>query len=271
MRQRIHEILTNPRPDDVIGRLISLALLLLIAANVAASALETEVEIAVQAPQFFFWFERISVAVFTAEYLLRVWSCTADPRFKGAVRGRLRMATRPMALVDLAAIAPFFVELLLESALDLRFLRVLRLLRLFRLLRNSRIADSFATVVHVLQRKRVELFVSLAVVVVTMLVSAGAIYIAERNEPGSLFTSIPRAMWWSVETITTIGYGDMIPTTPVGKLIGGMVGFVGICAVALPVGILSSGFVEEINGKKQRAAQPIAAHPCPHCGGTLDG
>jgi voltage-gated potassium channel len=268
MRRRIYEILNNPRPDDRLGRFINIALLLLIAANVAASILETDAELANAAPAFFEWFEWISIVVFSIEYLLRLWSCTADPRFTGAVRGRARMATAPMALVDLMAIAPFYIELLLPGTLDLRFLRVLRLLRLFRLLRHSHIAEAFATMVRVLQGKRAELAVSLAIVMVAMLLAAGSIYLAERGEPGTLFTSIPRAMWWAVETITTIGYGDMIPMTPVGRVIGGFVAFIGICAVALPVGIVSSGFIDELNRKRQPAAPTDRA--CPHCGGPLE-
>jgi voltage-gated potassium channel len=269
MRRRIHEILSNPRPDDRLGRVISIALLLLIATNVAASILETDAELATDAPTFFEWLERGSIIVFSVEYLLRLWSCTADPRFAGAVRGRIRMATTPMALVDLMAIAPFYVELLLPGSLDLRFLRVLRLLRLFRLLRYSRIAEAFATMSRVLQSKRVELAVSLAIVIVAMLLAAGAIYVVERGENGTQFTSIPRAMWWAVETITTIGYGDMIPMTPVGKVIGSLVAFIGICTVALPVGIVSSGFIEELTRKKR---QPTTqdAQTCPHCGGVLN-
>jgi voltage-gated potassium channel len=269
MRLRIYEILDNPRPDDRVGRFINIALLLLIAANVVASILETDAALANEAPAFIKWFEWISIVVFSIEYLLRLWSCTADPRFTRAARVRARMATRPMALVDVMAVAPFYVELFLPGALDLRFLRVLRLLRLFRLLRHSRIAEAFATMVRVLQGKRIELAVSLAIVIVAMLLAAGAIYLAERGEQGTLFTSIPRAMWWAVETITTIGYGDMIPMTPVGRVIGSLVAFIGICAVALPVGIVSSGFIDELN-RKRRPAAPID-RACPHCGGVLDG
>jgi len=115
MRRRIYEILNNPRPDDRLGRFINIALLLLIASNVAASILETDAELAHEAPAFFEWFEWISIVVFSIEYLLRLWSCTAAPRFAGAVRGRARMAATPMALVDLMAIAPFYAELLLPS------------------------------------------------------------------------------------------------------------------------------------------------------------
>jgi voltage-gated potassium channel len=273
MRRRIYEILTTPRSDDRVGRFVSVALLLLIAANVAASILETEAEVAQRAPTFFEWFERVSVAIFTIEYVMRIWSCTTDPRFNGALAGRVRMAATPMAVVDVVAIAPFYFELLFPGTLDLRFLRVLRLLRLFRLLRHSRIADAFATMIRVLQSKRGELAVALAIVIVAMLVSAGAIYVAERNEPGTPFTSIPRAMWWAVETITTIGYGDMIPTTAIGKVIGGFVAFVGICAVALPVGLVSAGFIEELNRSRAKATETerASARTCRHCGGALDG
>lgn len=270
MKRRIYEALTNPAPGDRVGRIVSLALLLLIGANVIASILETEADLAKSAAGFFDSFERLSVAVFTAEYVLRLATCTVDPRFAGRFRGRMRMAVSPMALVDLVSIAPFYIELFLPGTVDLRFLRVLRLLRIFRLLRASRIAEAFGTVIRVLQGKRVELAVSLAVVVVAMLVAAGAIYVVERHEDGTQFTSIPRAMWWSIETITTIGYGDMIPTTPIGKLIGGVVAFVGICAVALPVGIVSSGFIEEISRNRRLGAAPTDARVCEHCGRAPD-
>jgi voltage-gated potassium channel len=270
MRRRIYEILTNPRPGDGFGRAISIALLLLIAANVIASIVETDAALAQSAQPFFYWFEWASVVIFTIEYALRLWSCTTDPRFKALIRGRVRMAFTPMAIIDLAAIAPFYFDLLLPGTLDLRFLRALRLLRFLRLLRSSRVAGAFATVTRVLQTRRIELAVSMAVVVVAMLISAGAIYIAERNEPGTPFTSIPHAMWWSIETITTIGYGDMIPTTPVGKVIGGVVGFVGICAVALPVGILSSGFIDELNRRRKESAASTALPSCPHCGARIE-
>lgn len=215
--RRIYEILGTPRRGDVIARIVSFALLLLIGANVMASVLETDAELARGAPRFFRWFEWISVMIFTAEYVLRLWSCVVDPRFAGPVRGRLRMALSPMALVDLLAIAPFYVELFVPGAIDLRFLRALRLLRLMRLLRIGHVAEAFATVTRVLQGKRTQLLVSLAVVLVAIFISAGALYVAEHGHQGTPFTSIPRAMWWSVVTITTIGYGDMVPMTTIGR------------------------------------------------------
>jgi voltage-gated potassium channel len=173
-----------------------------------------------------------------------------------------------MSLVDLAAIGPFYLELFLLGTLDLRFLRALRLLRLFRLLRFGHLSGALAMLTRVVQAKRAELGVALAVVGVVVLVAAGAIYTVEHGEPNTTFTSIPRAMWWSVVTITTVGYGDMTPMTAIGRVIGGVVAFIGICALALPVGILSTGFFDELNRVKPASSPAIRA--CPHCGGIVD-
>ena len=263
MRQRVHEILTNPEPGDRVGRAISSGLLLLIGANVVASVLQTDASIARTYADFLVWFERVSVGVFTVEFLARLWSCGSQPRHAGFLGG-LRFALGPMMVIDLLAIAPFYVELLWPGVLDLRFLRVLRLLRIFRLFRVGRVASAFTLLTRVIRHKRYELAVTLALVLVAMLLAAGAIYAVEHDEPDTAFTSIPRAMWWSIVTITTVGYGDMYPTTPIGQLIGGIVAFIGICALALPVGLLSSGFVDELN--KREAGSEQAAPTCPHCG-----
>lgn len=251
MRRRVFELLNHPRAGDTLGRIVSLALLALIAANVAANVLETDAEIAAYAPGFFRGFELVSVAVFTLEYVLRLWSAPEDPQYAGR-GGRLRMALSAMALIDLAAFAPFYLSLLAPGTVDLRYLRVLRLLRVFRLLRSRRVSESFATLSRVIRGKHVELGVTVAVVAAAMLLSAGAMYMVEHQQPDTPFTSIPRTMWWAIVTITTIGYGDMVPSTPLGQVIGGLVGFLGVCALALPVGIVSSGFIEEIGRKAHR-------------------
>lgn len=275
MRRRVFEILSSPRPDDTVAKVVNVGLLALIGANVVASILETDAELAGRSAEFFRWFERVSVAVFSLEYVLRLWACTESPRFRGAIRGRLLHAMRPMSLVDLVAIAPFYIDLFLPRSLDLRFLRVLRLMRLFRLFRVGPVSVGFARLVRVIQAKRSELLVSASVVSVATIVAAGAIYFAEHREPNTQFTSIPRAMWWSIVTITTVGYGDMYPATAVGKMIGGIVAIIGICALALPIGIISSGYMDDIartdraaaGGAETDATKPLSA--CPHCNRPL--
>lgn len=255
MERRIYEILTTPRRDDRLGRAISLVLLLLVATSVVTSVIRTDVELAGRAPEFLRWFEIISMSVFTIEYVLRLWTCTKDPRLAGGHAGRLRHAATPMMLIDLLAIAPFYVELLLPGVIDLSFLRVMRLFRVFRIMRVGPFATAFTKLTRVIRTKRIELGVSMSIVAVAMLVAAGAIYMAEHAAPDSKFTSIPRAMWWSIVTITTVGYGDMTPVTPLGQIIGGVVAILGICAIALPVGIISAGYVDEINRDKTEVAR----------------
>jgi voltage-gated potassium channel len=167
-----------------------------------------------------------------------------------------------MALIDLAAILPFYVEILWPGTLDLRFLRVLRLLRIFRVLNVGPLAIAVGRLGRVAQRKRVELGVSMAFVGAATVLAAGAMYMVEHQLPDTQFTSIPRAMWWSIVTITTIGYGDITPASPAGQVIAGIAALVGICAVALPVAIISSGYLDEMNASKR---QEVPSR-CPKCG-----
>jgi len=267
MRRRLHAILFDAKPDDRLARVVGYALFILIAVNAFANILETEDSVLRRAPHLFHGFEVVSVVIFSVEYAIRIWVCVEEPRYAGRF-GRLRFAVSPMALIDLAAIAPFFITHLTSYHLDLRYLRVLRILRVFKLLRSARTRRAFAILARVVNGKRTEIGVTLVLVMMVMFLSSGLMYLLEHDDPSSPFTSIPRAMWWSIVTITTIGYGDMVPVTAAGKVLSGVVGFVGICLLALPVGILSSGFIEEIgrrNAEKARDAEDAGA-PCPTCG-----
>lgn len=210
------------------------------------------------------YFEVFSVAVFTVEYLARLWVCTLDPRYGGAVRGRLRYARTPLAVIDLLAILPFYLPFFV--AMDLRYLRALRLFRLFRILKMARYSVSLAIMARVVVRSREELLSTLFSAAVLLVIAASLMYHVEHDAQPGLFTSIPASMWWGVATLTTVGYGDMYPITPLGKLLAAMMAVVAVGAFALPAGILSSGFMEEIQALR-RARQ--GTRHCPHCGGTL--
>ncbi|MGE3854274.1 MAG: ion transporter, partial [Planctomycetota bacterium] len=230
----------------------------------------------------FYWFELVSVLVFTIEYLLRLWACTALPEFPGMIRGRVKKALEPLMLVDIVAIAPFYLQLVMPAA-DLRFVRALRLFRIFRIFRSGRLAASFTLLMDVLKSKREELAVSAVVVIIMVVLSASVIYLAEHDNDAQIanrkFQSIPDAMWWSVVTVTTIGYGDQAPVTTVGKIIGSFIAVLGVCVFALPVGIIGAAFVEEMNRRARLRADEAnatvasmgeALHTthaaCPHCG-----
>lgn len=230
----------------------------LIAVNVVVVMLATVESLYAAHTRFFVVFEAVSVAVFTAEYVGRLWTCTLDPAHADPVVGRLRFAGRPLLVIDLLAILPFFLSGFL---VDLRFLRSLRLLRFFRLLKLARYSESMRRFGYVLREKREDLTIALAATTILLLVASSLMYFAERSAQPEAFSSIPEAMWWGVVTLTTVGYGDVYPVTPIGRTIGAIIAVLGVGLVALPASILASGFIE---GEEHSGGH------CPHCGEFVD-
>jgi voltage-gated potassium channel len=250
LRQRVWELL-DVSEDQQSGVAdwdwVDVSLLALILLNVLAVILETVRSLQLRFSKAFWAFEIFSVAVFSVEYAARIWSCTADPRYRQPIVGRLRYVSSFFGVVDLLAILPFYITLALPvSALDLRILRVLRLLRFARVLKLGRYSDSIGRMKRVIAARRGDLGVALALVVVMLILASSAIYIIEVESQPEVFTSIPAAMWWGISALTTVGYGDMAPVTPLGKFLGGIIQLLGIAIFALPAGIIAAGYEEEI-------------------------
>jgi len=249
LRKRTAELLERDLYNDKPSRVINLLLILLISLNVVAIFLETVDTVYQQHQRAFLYFEIFSVLVFTVEYLARVWSSIdlegADEA--SPIMGRLRYMLTPIALVDLLAILPFYLSLYLT--IDLRFLRVLRLLRLFKLTRYS---PALGALLDVVQKEADALLAALVVLLMMLVISAGGIYLLENELQPETFGSMPDSMWWAIVTLTTVGYGDVIPITTMGKMFGGFIGLIGIGMIALPAAILASGFAENIRGRKQQ-------------------
>lgn len=254
VKQRVFEVLKIPSAQgDRLGAAFDTFIVTLIALNAFAVIFETVGDNHERYGALLRAFELLSLAVFGAEYVLRVWSITADPQYAHPVWGRLRFMASPLAIVDVLAILP---SLLL--ALDLRVIRVLRMLRLLKL---GRYSESLRVLGNVLHRRGEELLMSLFVVGLGLTLTASFMYYAEHEAQPEAFSSIPAAMWWAIVALSTTGYGDIVPVTTVGKILGGLTALLGIASIALPVGILSSGFVEEVNSR--RGGNKTA---CPHCG-----
>lgn len=249
IRQRVWAVLEVDANDDRTSRLFDGFIIGLILLNVLAVIVESVPVIERRYHDVFFGFEVFSVAVFTFEYLARAWACTADRAFRQPILGRIRHLLRPMSLVDLLAILPFYLSL---ATTDLRVLRALRLFRLVRLLRLFRYSEAMQSLGQVFVYKREELIVTGIALSLLMLISASLMYFAEHAAQPEVFSSIPAAIWWSVVTLTTVGYGDVYPVTTTGKVIAGLISILGVGMVALPAGIISAGFSELVANKRER-------------------
>ena len=259
-KRRVHGILDLARVGDWASRAFDVFIITLILLNVAAFILQSVRAIDSRCPGLFYGFEVFSVVVFTVEYVLRVWSCTVSPKYVHPLKGRLRFMVTPMAIIDLLAFLPFYLPFL---GLDLRFIRVIRLFRLFRVAKLGRYSQAVKTFGRVLRAKKGELVIALVVLTIVLLFASSLMYYAERDAQPDEFSSIPASMWWAVCTLTTVGYGDAYPLTPLGKLAASIVAILGIGIFAMPAGILASGFVEEFESRKKKTV-------CPHCGKELE-
>jgi voltage-gated potassium channel len=267
LRQRVWELLDvseDPQSGVADWDWVDVILLVLILLNVVAVILETVKSFQLRFGTEFRVFEVISVGVFSVEYAARIWACTADPRYRQPIIGRLRYVSGFDGVVDLLAILPFYITLALPAAaLDLRILRVLRLLRFARVLKLGRYSDSLGRMKRVIGARRGDLGVALAAVGVVLILASSAIYYVEVDTQPDVFTSIPAAMWWGISALTTVGYGDITPVTPLGKFLGGIIQLLGIAIFALPAGIIAAGYEEE---SRRNAAGPGI---CKSCGRPL--
>ncbi len=242
LKARLYKILEAGHSHDWQSRVFEGAMAALIILNVIAFSLETVPAIHDSHMVFFRLFDIVSISIFSLEYAARLWVCTEHPPFRGLspLRARLKFARGPFMVVDLLVIAPFYLGFLF--VIDLRVLRILRLLRFFKL---ARFSPAFNTMLRVLVRERSALLGVLIVLLGMVIISASMLYLAEGGQPGSSFSTVPEAMWWAIVTLTTVGYGDVTPVTPLGKFLAGIVMVSGLGFFALPIGIIASGFMEE--------------------------
>lgn len=241
MRTRIYHILERAQPGDVLSRLFDQFIVALILLNLAAFIVGTVEPLYLQYQTFFDGFEFASLAIFTVEYAARLWACGVNPAYKG-VGGAIRFARRPLMVIDLLAILPGLLPFI---GVDLRILRSFRVIRLLRVLKLARYSRSLQMLGRVLRNKRDDLITAFGLIFLMILLAATALYYAERGAQPDLFGSIPHAMWWAVATLTTVGYGDVYPITPIGKVCGAVVALLGITLFAVPTGILASAFQDE--------------------------
>ena len=246
MRRRTHRLLDTPEDDDTASLAVDIGLITLIAASVIAVILESIPSFERRHGQVLYWFEVFTIAVFSVEYLLRVWSCVEQhpDDIDKPLLSRLRFVFSFHAVIDLLAILPFYLLAFgVFGGIDMRFLRAIRLMRVLKL---SRYFAALNMLVTAVQENSRALAASFLILITVMLLAASGMYYFERVSQPEEFGSIPAAMWWAFVTLTTVGYGDVTPITVGGKMFGAMITVVGIGMVALPTSILASGYSQQL-------------------------
>jgi voltage-gated potassium channel len=251
-------------PGDDSGRIVDISIVVLIILNIVALILETVEPIYNLNRRAFDTFENFSLAIFALEYLLRIWSCTTNPHYAHPLTGRLRFFFSPLGLIDLLAILPFFLPFF---GIDLRFVRAVRVLRIFRIIKLARYSSALRLLGRVIIDRKEELLSILFVLLILLVISSSLMYFAEHEVQPDVFPSIPTAMWWSIVTLTTVGYGDAFPITALGQTLAAIIAVLGIGMFALPAGILGAGFTEELQKMRENGAGESAR--CRHCGESI--
>ncbi len=244
LRRRVYQVLEQGPVGDAMGVVIDRLLVLLILLNLVAVALESVPEYGARYALAFNLIEIVSLVVFTVEYGMRLWVAVehGPHRHLNGARARLKYALSPAGIVDLAAVLPFWFAFVLPA--DLRFVLVFRIVRFFKIARYS---PAMRSLLDVLYRERRALFGCVVITMGSALVAAALMHLAEGKVQPDRLGTIPDALWWAIVTVGTIGYGDVVPVTVLGKLIATGTIFIGVIMMALPVGIIATAFAEQIH------------------------
>lgn len=265
IRKRVYLILEPTYKGDLISYWFDVFITAVILLSISVMVLSSVSSLSARYSLLFKIVFLFTTLVFSIEYPLRLWSCTSNPSYSHPVRGRLAWALTPFALIDLIVVFPFYLNIF--TGINLTGLVVLRVFRIFKLVRYS---DSINMIVRVVKAQRDMLITAYLVLFIALISASTLMFQIEQPGQPEVFTSIPATMWWGIVTLTTVGYGDMVPMTAPGKILGGCITLLGIGIFALPAGILASGFTQErerrTNAKKKEQQEHHGeVYLCPHC------
>jgi voltage-gated potassium channel len=246
-RRRTYQVLEGGAHGDRISGLVHIGLIVLVLVSVATVVLESVPSLDARFGRAFLVMEIVAAIVFSAEYVLRLWSAVEHAPLRGLTgwQARWRFAKQPAMIVDLVAILPILLTLVLPD--DLRVLLIFRLIRFFKLARYS---PGMRSLMDAVLEERRALLACLVILCGLMIVAAAAMHMVEGAAQPDKFGSIPEAMWWAIITLTTVGYGDAVPITPLGKIVASITALFGLVMLALPVGIIATSFSEVIRRRE---------------------
>ncbi|MGI9340782.1 MAG: ion transporter [Psychrobacter sp.] len=246
----VYNVLQNDEHDTLVSRSVDYFLIFLIMANVTAVIAESVDQWYYPYQEYFTLFENFSIVVFSLEYLLRLWSVAEAKPDNTTWQQRWEWLKSPSALIDLVAIAPAFLNFFVT--IDLRFLRILRL---FRILKLTRYFASMRILLVVISKEKGSFQAVIFILIIMIVTASSGIYLVENHAQPEEFESIPKAMWWAVVTLTTVGYGDVTPITNAGKILGAIITILGVGLAALPAGILATGLANELAQRRDELEQ----------------
>ena len=247
-RQKIHAIVFPSEYGGALHSIFDTFIALWVVVSVVAVVLESVQSIHYILDLEFIILDAIAVGIFTLEYCMRIYSCVEEPGYKQAVMGRMKQAKETASLIDFMAILPFFLEVFLHHLFDLRFLRVFRLLRLLKL---TRYTGATQTLTKVIAREWPVLAASAFVMMLLVVLTASLGYLFEHEAQPDKFENIPQSIYWAVITLASVGYGDISPVTPMGRVMTIILALLGIGIFAIPAALLSSAFTDQLRIERE--------------------
>lgn len=261
IKRKIFDIIQPASQGNIASKIFDTFIMLLIFMSVASVFLMT-FQLSKETFALLNRLEKVAILIFSAEYLLRIWTANMLYPERPKWQARIRYVCSGMAIIDLLAILPFYLPMILPiNLVGIRAIRLVRLLRLFKL---NRYSEALSSIGEVFRSKSREILVSMFFVFILLVISSLLIYYAEHDAQPEQFANAFSGLWWAVATLTTVGYGDIYPVTGAGRVLGAVIAIMGIGMVAVPTGILSAGFVDVLD--KQN---PDKTNYCPHCGKKL--
>jgi voltage-gated potassium channel Kch len=247
-RQRVHALVFPSAYGGELHNLYDSFIVVWVVISVLAVILESVHSIHYLLNMEFLILDAIAVSIFTFEYCLRMYCCVEEPGYKKAFSGRLKLAKSTSSIIDLLAIAPFFLEVFLHHLIDLRFMRVFRLLRLLKLTRYTGATQSL---MKVIAREWPVMAASAFIMLLLVVMTASLGYLFEHEAQPEKFENIPQSIYWAVITLASVGYGDISPVTPAGRAMTIVLALIGIGIFAIPAALLSSAFSDQLKSDRE--------------------
>jgi len=262
IREKVYNTIRDDDDNDLLSNIFDTIIVLLILINTFIIILDTYINIRPYIDKFRTPIEIISIIIFTIEYFLRIWtSVYIFPKLK-PIKAVIKYIFSVKSIIDLIALIPFYFSLFLLD--NFNILRLIRLFRILSILKTNRYSKAISTIGQIIKRKSIQLFSSCIVVFILILFSSVFMYYIENESQPEIFDNAFSGIWWAISTLTTVGYGDIYPVTILGKVVGTFIAILGIGLIAIPTGLISAGFVEEMYNNKSKGKKY-----CPHCGKKL--